>query len=118
VGLGEDGNWVYIWDASLDPIFQDVANTEYFVQITSLDINCPNGPCGWGWHETPDSYLDDPATAVYNNPNWQNYCPNGAAPCNDLAFVLWQAPEPGSLLLFGSGLAILGAMGGRKLRLR
>ena len=105
---------MYLWDASLDPFFTEVPGREYFVQITSMDVNCPNGPCGWGWHETPDSYLDDPARAAYKNPVWQNFCPSNTTPCNNLAFDLFTVPEPAMVTSLGGGAALLLLLGLRR----
>jgi len=111
VGIDQNSNFVYRYDAYLPADFDETSNTEYFIEIDK-----PTGE-HWGWHMTPILTNDWAALGATLNGPWQSLS-------NDsMAFELMTVPEPSSLTLVAVGvpslwLAIAGVLGVRFCRKR
>lgn len=104
VGIDQQGDFVYRYDAFLPVPFNQVQGTEYFLNIDSPGF----GPSGerWGWHDAagPHPIQDWAAfSPIGNNGQWFTY----QTPRTDLAFEI-MIPEPSTsvLAIVGGGLLL------------
>ncbi|HEX8893440.1 MAG TPA: PEP-CTERM sorting domain-containing protein [Terriglobales bacterium] len=98
--VGSNQFYTYSW--TLAAPFAASAGTEYWASIVP-DLDLPS-QWGWGTSSSPDHFA------------WQCYFGTCGAVSTDFAFALYSTiPEPGTLVLMGSGLLGLAAVIRRKL---
>ena len=98
--VGHNQFYAYSWTFGVP--FAASAGTEYWASIVP-DLDLPS-QWGWGTSSSPDHFA------------WQCYFGTCGAVSTDFAFALYSTiPEPGTLVLVGSGLLGLAAVIRRKL---
>lgn len=84
--------------------FQEAKSGTYFISIQASGAETTKQ---WGWHESSD-HTDTAAVQKFNGSGW--YTLENNVYTNDMAFEIFTAPEPGSMIILGSGLVGLAGL--------